>query len=204
MVIGRLLAAICFSLAIKSSLAKDHKEEICHNGQTITVSSSAVATHLAHGDSLGPCGLDADDIVARLEEVALEQNMTLDTTGAAVIHGGGGAFTVAATDIDLANTPPQEIVDRQMQFGLSFMEIPGVISPGFYGCRLPLGTTLRRGRNIVDVEMVDPEGNLVATLEDQLAIVGDPTTVPDGSRRWPGIGKSCAACQVEDKRLVAL
>lgn len=31
------------------------KQTICHNGNTIEVASSAVAAHLAHGDSAGAC-----------------------------------------------------------------------------------------------------------------------------------------------------
>jgi len=31
------------------------KVAICHEGETISVSASAVNAHLAHGDTLGPC-----------------------------------------------------------------------------------------------------------------------------------------------------
>ena len=31
------------------------KEEICHKGKTITVSENALAAHLKHADTLGPC-----------------------------------------------------------------------------------------------------------------------------------------------------
>jgi hypothetical protein len=31
------------------------KVVICHNGKTISVAEPAVAAHLAHGDTLGPC-----------------------------------------------------------------------------------------------------------------------------------------------------
>jgi hypothetical protein len=33
-----------------------NKVQVCHAGQTITVHKSAVPAHLAHGDTLGPCG----------------------------------------------------------------------------------------------------------------------------------------------------
>jgi hypothetical protein len=33
----------------------EEKVVICHNGNTIEVDASAVAAHLAHGDTLGPC-----------------------------------------------------------------------------------------------------------------------------------------------------
>lgn len=31
------------------------KVTICHKGKTITVSGNAVAAHVGHGDTLGPC-----------------------------------------------------------------------------------------------------------------------------------------------------
>jgi len=31
------------------------KVTICHNGNTLSVAEAAVAAHLAHGDTLGPC-----------------------------------------------------------------------------------------------------------------------------------------------------
>nr|WP_315207959.1 endonuclease [uncultured Flavobacterium sp.] len=37
------------------SNSKNPKVEICHNGKTICIDENAVASHLAHGDSLGAC-----------------------------------------------------------------------------------------------------------------------------------------------------
>jgi len=36
--------------------AATEKVEICHKGETISVSEKAVPAHLKHGDSLGVCG----------------------------------------------------------------------------------------------------------------------------------------------------
>jgi hypothetical protein len=33
------------------------KVTICHNGHTISISQSALAAHLRHGDTIGPCGV---------------------------------------------------------------------------------------------------------------------------------------------------
>ncbi|HEY0416382.1 MAG TPA: hypothetical protein VGC78_08345 [Gaiellaceae bacterium] len=37
-----------------------HKVKLCHEGHTIEVGQDAVAAHLAHGDTLGPCRGDDD------------------------------------------------------------------------------------------------------------------------------------------------
>jgi hypothetical protein len=39
----------------KRKKKKKKKVQVCHNGTTIKVSKSAVNSHLAHGDYLGPC-----------------------------------------------------------------------------------------------------------------------------------------------------
>jgi hypothetical protein len=39
-----------------ASAKQDHKIEICHKGNTISVDVHAVPAHLEHGDLLGPCG----------------------------------------------------------------------------------------------------------------------------------------------------
>ncbi len=53
-----------FVLSIPDAFA-EHKVTICHippgnpdNAHTIEVSENAVAAHLAHGDTLGPCDLN--------------------------------------------------------------------------------------------------------------------------------------------------
>jgi hypothetical protein len=40
----------------EGSPVRPGKVAICHKGMTILVSQTAVANHLAHGDTLGPCG----------------------------------------------------------------------------------------------------------------------------------------------------
>jgi hypothetical protein len=39
-----------------ASATRRHKVQICHKGKTIEVDEHAVPAHLAHGDTLGPCG----------------------------------------------------------------------------------------------------------------------------------------------------
>jgi hypothetical protein len=39
-----------------SSSGRKGKETVCHKGKEISVASSAVAAHLAHGDTKGACG----------------------------------------------------------------------------------------------------------------------------------------------------
>ena len=55
-----LLAAILCVSAIATSAgsvlaASPGKAQVCHKGQTITVSVNAVAAHLRHGDTAGAC-----------------------------------------------------------------------------------------------------------------------------------------------------
>jgi hypothetical protein len=39
------------------------KVTICHNGHSITVAQSAVPTHLAHGDTVGPCASEPNVLI---------------------------------------------------------------------------------------------------------------------------------------------
>ena len=51
--------ATCMVLGLSAGAAsagQDHKIEICHNGNTISVDVHAVPAHLEHGDLLVPCG----------------------------------------------------------------------------------------------------------------------------------------------------
>ena len=51
-----VLAVVAAALLLAGQgLAKSERVTLCHKGQTITVGSSAVGAHLAHGDSLGGC-----------------------------------------------------------------------------------------------------------------------------------------------------
>ncbi|MGZ4020066.1 MAG: Kazal-type serine protease inhibitor domain-containing protein, partial [Flavisolibacter sp.] len=53
-----LAVTVCLVVMLLSaglSMAGQKKVTICHKGHTITVGAPAVAAHLAHGDTLGPC-----------------------------------------------------------------------------------------------------------------------------------------------------
>lgn len=41
--------------SVTAAASNDKKAEICHTGQTISVSQSAIPAHLKHGDVVGPC-----------------------------------------------------------------------------------------------------------------------------------------------------
>ncbi|WP_191859115.1 T9SS type A sorting domain-containing protein [Hanstruepera ponticola] len=45
-----------YSIDADCDRGNSNKVEICHNGTTICVNENAVASHLAHGDSIGACG----------------------------------------------------------------------------------------------------------------------------------------------------
>jgi len=60
---------------ICSNNNNNEKYMVCHEGNTICVSASAVATHLAHGDFLGPCtgcGNDGQAFVAPIHNIDFE------------------------------------------------------------------------------------------------------------------------------------
>lgn len=68
---------------------KNEKVSICHKGQTLCVSASAVSAHLAHGDAIGPCGSDAGTraIAAIASDAAQPNELALETTPNPVADG---------------------------------------------------------------------------------------------------------------------
>ncbi len=51
------LVAVVMTLSIAApAMAGSEKVEICHKGETITVSENAVPAHIGHGDTVGACG----------------------------------------------------------------------------------------------------------------------------------------------------
>ncbi len=51
--------AVIFTMLLLTSKALAGKITICHNGNTISVSENAWPAHDSHGDSKGPCKIDA-------------------------------------------------------------------------------------------------------------------------------------------------
>jgi len=54
-VITFLAIVIATGFSAKSIYAQPDKVTVCHNGNTIEISTSALAAHLEHGDTEGPC-----------------------------------------------------------------------------------------------------------------------------------------------------
>ncbi len=50
-----IVALMVINLSIGISAAKESKVQVCHNGHTIDISDSALAVHLANGDTEGAC-----------------------------------------------------------------------------------------------------------------------------------------------------
>jgi len=51
------LVAVVMVMSIATpAMAGADNVEICHKGETITVSENAVSAHLKHGDRIGACG----------------------------------------------------------------------------------------------------------------------------------------------------
>ena len=50
-----LVAVVMIMGIVTPAMAGSEKVEICHKGETITVSENAVPAHKKHGDTLGAC-----------------------------------------------------------------------------------------------------------------------------------------------------
>ncbi len=50
-----LVALVVINLSIGISAAQESKVQVCHNGHTIDIAESALAVHLARGDTEGAC-----------------------------------------------------------------------------------------------------------------------------------------------------
>lgn len=50
-----VLVAVPSATATNGKPKKEHKVYVCHKGKTLSVSSSAVAAHKRHGDTVGRC-----------------------------------------------------------------------------------------------------------------------------------------------------
>lgn len=149
---------------------------ICHKGNTMQVDKNAVPGHLKHGDTEGPCaGSDPStsiqSVLSNFEATAQGAGLpTLDMSGAATISGFG-AVVVAATFQDLASTPWNDILGNQMPLGLSWMDIPGVLSPGYYTFRAQGPPA--DGTNTIQLGVFDAQDNRVDTMQAEI-FLGDP------------------------------
>jgi len=85
-----ILFITAFMLLIPASQAK---EEVCHNGKTLSVSDNALHGHLVHGDVVGACeGMDEDELVSfeNDEELPLTCSCPPGITGCTCADGSVG------------------------------------------------------------------------------------------------------------------
>ncbi|HEY3386088.1 MAG TPA: T9SS type A sorting domain-containing protein, partial [Saprospiraceae bacterium] len=62
-----------------SNNTNNEKIKICHDGITICVSENSVATHLAHGDFLGPCSSCSENFAGDTETFGSDVDQSLET-----------------------------------------------------------------------------------------------------------------------------
>lgn len=105
--------------------SKNEKVSICHKGQTLCVSASAVPAHLAHGDAMGPCG--NADVSARAIETSNEarpNELALETIPNPVSDGQFRVHVRAITTgpvlvslFDMQGNLISQLFNDQMQLG---------------------------------------------------------------------------------------
>lgn len=99
---------------ICSNNNNSEKYMVCHEGNTICVSSNAVATHLAHGDFLGPCtGCEEEAFVAPFNNQPVETGKPILPDFTVYPNPGYGDFKI---DISHSDTGTIEIFNQNGQF----------------------------------------------------------------------------------------
>ncbi len=94
-------------LDIRSGKKLD-KVTICHNGNNLSISSSAVPAHLAHGDMLGGCTITSPVANARMGEAA-----TSKLTVQVLPNPSPVAFTLLVGGLNPAETATLRVMDIQ-------------------------------------------------------------------------------------------
>ena len=153
--------------------------EICHcrrgnpkNCRTITIDPAALPAHLAHGDTLGPCEEDLQQLGARLEEACdLQEAVEVMEQAAALFGVSIESESVVVgenseTRLSTAALPGQltlEDLENGADILFTYMSLPDAapdIPPGFYTIRV----TAPPGAEPV-AEVLDEDGETVATLQ---------------------------------------
>jgi hypothetical protein len=85
------------------------KSLVCHRGHTINISVSAVPAHLAHGDTLGPCGAAATQTPTPAATSTAEPTATDTPQPEATDRNAGGdhghSSRATATDTPVGSQP---------------------------------------------------------------------------------------------------
>ena len=90
----------------------NEKIKVCHDGITICVSENAVATHLAHGDFLGPCSSCSENFEGDVETFGSDVDQSLKTNMEIYPNPAGDEI-----NIQLINPGPATTVTITDNFG---------------------------------------------------------------------------------------
>lgn len=129
----------------------NQKVKVCHNGNTLCISTAAVAAHLAHGDFLGPCTSCGQNAPPPGGGGNASNSAVLATAAGFELlpNPASSKVTVVLEDVECAATLSvfdalgREIVLQPMEAGIVRfeMELPeGRFSAGKYFVRLTTGT----------------------------------------------------------------
>ncbi|RTZ81509.1 MAG: hypothetical protein DSZ01_00710 [Gammaproteobacteria bacterium] len=100
---------------------KSGKTTVCHNGNTISISNSALQAHLAHGDTKGPCP------APRFTSVVILR--CLNTNGQILISGVSGSDN-ADVDLPLPRQICANGVARMMNAGFHLQQVSTGLTGG--------------------------------------------------------------------------
>lgn len=106
---------------------------VCHNGQGICVSSSAVQSHLNHGDKLGSCNSITNKVAAKDlivnedagENVVVYPNPVLNVLNVKVSEVHSGA------KLELFNVLGAKLLSRPLTSSLQLMSLEGLPSGNY-------------------------------------------------------------------------
>jgi hypothetical protein len=93
------------------------KIKVCHDGNTICISESAVETHLAHGDFLGPCASCSESYAAPIGQSVFDAGKDLDTGFTVYPNPSNGDFRIM---FNQRSTGVINVIDQKGQIVMHF------------------------------------------------------------------------------------
>lgn len=150
-----------YGLIIAEWKCGSNKVYICHNGNSICINKNALATHIAHGDYLGPCD-NASCGNARGSEGAADRSLESENQAAVLFPNPASAEAW----LDLSTYEGNPVRVRLMDVRGVLMQDIRVAEAGHAPLRLELGG-LAAGLYFVQVQATDGRAEILKLTVEQ-------------------------------------